>query len=86
MADFPVEIWVGLGAIAGTGVLGFLHALACIVRNEAFVHDTKIRVANLRQKYARQLAAAEQGEVMEDVIILPDPPTGTAGAVAKQVA
>lgn len=84
MVNFPAEIWVALGVIAGAGVLGFLHALASIVRNEAIVHDTKIRVVNLRQKYAKQLAAAEQGEVAEDVIILPDPPP--TPAIAKQAA
>jgi hypothetical protein len=85
MVNFPAEIWVALGLIAGAGVLGFLHALASIVRNEAIVHDTKIRVVNLRQKYARQLAAAEQGEVSEDVIILPDAP-GAPGSIAKAAA
>jgi hypothetical protein len=73
MVDFPGEVWAAIGIISVVGVLGVLHSLATQIRNQIALHDTKVRVATLRQNYARQLAAASEPQAETDVIILPEP-------------
>lgn len=83
MTLFSVEVWLALGAIGGTAVLAILYTLAAAARNDAFIHDTRIRVNRLRARYAKELEeAAEIVDEESDVIILPDPEPAPARQAA----
>lgn len=51
MAELSTAGWVGAAIIAGLGVLGMLNAAASVIRNQTFVHDTRVRVNTLKQEY-----------------------------------
>lgn len=65
MVWFSPEVGLALAGIAGLAVLSVLGTLASLVRNSTAVHDLHIQAASLRISYARQLAEAEESEVIE---------------------
>lgn len=62
MADDGTVLWAAVWIVAGAGALSMLHTLASALRNERFVHDTKVRVAELRIRVGRHLAALDPPE------------------------
>ncbi len=54
MSDTTLQ-WISYGMIAAVALLGSLHILTSLVRNETYLHDTKVAVAHLREKYAQEL-------------------------------
>jgi hypothetical protein len=59
MVGFSAEVWLALGVLAAAGVLGMLHALATHVGNQKLSHDTRAKVASLRNRYVAQLAGEQ---------------------------
>ena len=55
MASFPTEIWLVLLAISMAGVLAFLYALACQVRDVVTVRQLHDRAAHLKYFQDRQM-------------------------------
>lgn len=62
MHELFSQVWVVLAIIAGAGVLGMLHCVACSIRNEQEVRDLRVRIDELQIVKARlQAKSREQG-------------------------
>lgn len=57
LVDDTTLQWISYGMIAAVALLGSLHILTSLVRNETYLHDTKVAVAELREKYTQELMA-----------------------------
>ena len=65
MVQFDSIVWLLLGGVAGSSVLGVLHVLARRYERERSMHDLRARVIMLRRNYANRLAeiAARESQV-----------------------
>jgi hypothetical protein len=72
MPDLSFEGWVIFGAISLFGVTGFLYCLAAICRNECTVHDTKVRMGELKTAHVRRIQelvdAADRGMISRSMV------------------
>ena len=73
---FPFELWLVLGLIAAGCTLAFLQYVAAAIDNERRALDLRIRAADLRRRYARQLRGEDAEEVIEVGEVVP----GSGGA------
>lgn len=68
MAGLPTHAWVLIGAIIAVTVLGVLHILAHMVREDELVWQHRQSVKTLRDEYARRLQQLkDSGELDLDV-------------------
>lgn len=83
MAELPTQAWIVIGVIIAGTVLGVLHILAHMVREDELVWQHRLSVKSLRDEYARRLQqlkdAGELDDTSGDVDIVED-------AQAKQAA
>jgi hypothetical protein len=64
--DAPTSpLWAVVAMIAGVALLAFLHFLAAGLRNVTYIHDTRVRVAALRQDRLARLTASSRNEIIE---------------------
>lgn len=69
--------WISYGLIAAVALLGSLHILTSLVRNETYVHDTRVAVAELREKYTQELMAMHGIKATAPETQAPSPPEGS---------
>lgn len=50
MPGFSSEVWLAIGGVSAIGVLGFLYAIACAIRNEVSMASLVERVETLKQE------------------------------------
>lgn len=63
---FPFELWVVLAAIGAASALALLLYLAAAIDNERRALDLRIRAAELRKRYARQLRGEDADGIDAD--------------------
>ena len=57
-----IETWAAVGAVGAGSVLGFLYAIACMVRNEHQMRELTARIVQLREERltrAREIAESQ---------------------------
>lgn len=59
MVELPAAAWLGIGAISLITLLGVLHVLATVIRNEAFLHDLRREVVAKRISILSDLSRHE---------------------------
>lgn len=79
MVEFSTPAWIGLAAVAGLGVLAMLNAAASVIRNQTFVHDTRVRVNTLRNEYYGRDDEAD-GDDAEPILVDAAPAPGAKAA------
>ncbi|MEM7623517.1 MAG: hypothetical protein AAF235_09995 [Planctomycetota bacterium] len=47
--------WMLIALVAAATLLSLLHVFASSVRNHVYLHDTRVQVATLQARYAREL-------------------------------
>ena len=57
VAAFPTWFWLVLALACFAAVVALLHLTAARVREQVEVHDLRIRVIDMRNKYVRQIRA-----------------------------
>ncbi len=62
---FPFELWLVMAVIGGACALVLLHYLAAAIDNERRALDLRLRAAELRRRYARQLRGEDVEEAIE---------------------
>lgn len=72
MVTFSTTTWLLLAFVGGVAVLAMLHGMAMVVRNQKQVHDTRLKVARLRRRYAAELAGEQ--DIIEVPAIEEEPP------------
>ena len=83
---FPLTGWeiLALAGCAGIGVVAFLHLIAISVRNEVFVHQRRVEVNTLLDRYQRQIADLYgmpiEDEVIEVDVVEDEPASAATGA------
>lgn len=78
MVEFSTTGWIVLGVTAGLGLLAMLNAAASVVRNQTYVHDTRVRVNTLRKDYFDRAPEPEEGEI--EAIPVDEPAPGRKAA------
>ncbi|MCC6675530.1 MAG: hypothetical protein IT436_00165 [Phycisphaerales bacterium] len=74
MVEFSTPAWIGIAAVAALGVLAMLNAAAGVIRNQTYVHDTRVRVNTLRIEYfGREEDAQDDQDIVVDVAETPGP-------------
>ncbi len=80
-------VWLGIGLLAGLGVLQMLRALAIFVRNETMIHDLKVGVAKIQVErfHAEMLrhGMSPDGPDAEGEFEMLDPDVGSPPANAR---
>lgn len=77
MVGLTGEVWAAVAVVAAAGVLAMLHSLATHISNQKLAHDTRVKVARLRNRYVAQLAG-EQDEAPEVEVVEPAIPAREA--------
>lgn len=81
MLEFSATAWLGIAAVAGLGVLAMLNAAASVIRNQTYVHDTRVRVNTLRCDYLRRVD--EEDRDGDDIIeVSPESPASAPSKAA----
>lgn len=70
MVEFSTPAWIALALVAGIGVLAILNSAASIIRNQTYVHDTKVQVNSLRKDYVDRTNSQPDVEEIDDGEIL----------------
>ena len=88
MAEFPLAVWIVIGAVGAACILGVFQGVATALRNEIELHNLRAETQRVRSEFMRRLREAtevlEVGEDTGDVDILPEP--GEAPAPIKRKA
>ncbi len=73
MPDHSLTVWILLILICGGATLGFLHLIASLVRNEIYVHDLKVKVAELQWMVVEKTKAQRENAMFADLDVEPVP-------------
>ena len=81
MSDLPETAWIAIGLIIFAAAAAVLHALGAKVRNELELDALRLKAAELRKRYRKRLAEAEDRRVL-DVGEEPDSPKAEPARLA----
>jgi len=78
MADFPQWAWIVIAACVGAVVIGFLHSLASLLRDEREIADLAARAKRLQREYEKRLCGEQDDEAPEALQFVEPEPAAAA--------
>lgn len=81
MIEFSSTAWAALGLVAGIGVLAILNFAATTLRNQTYLHDTKVKVNNLRREYVDRAQGLERERQAKEVRVVGNAPLAASSSV-----